>query len=165
MNDFNVGAAVRETYRYFSQTMQEKLAPYDIPLGMFYFFCVLWQQDGQSQRELSDRVGTVEAATVEQLRKMEARGFITRRASIVDRRKMHVFLTPTGRALRREVMALAAEVNASALESLNNGEIGFIRLALIQIRKNLVANGSKASRGAVNRTMEAVPKPPRRAAR
>jgi DNA-binding MarR family transcriptional regulator len=164
MNDFNVGAAVRETYRYFSQTMQEKLAPYDIPLGMFYFFCVLWQEDGLSQRELSDRVGTVEAATVEQLRKMESRGFITRRASLVDRRKMHVFLTPAGRALRREVMALAAGVNASALASLNKGEIGFLRLALIQIRKNLISDRDKANGDAVNRT-EAAPQPRRRAAR
>jgi hypothetical protein len=76
--DFNVGASLRHTYRFIYQSMREHLAPY------------LWKEDALTQRELSDRVGTLGPGTVEQLRRMERWGFIKRRASVADRRKVQL---------------------------------------------------------------------------
>ena len=42
-------------------SVQEQLAPYDISMGMFYFFMWLWKYDGLTQKELSERVGTLGA--------------------------------------------------------------------------------------------------------
>ena len=44
--DFNVGASLRHAYRFIYQSMQEQLAPYNIWMGMFYFFMCLWKEDG-----------------------------------------------------------------------------------------------------------------------
>jgi len=136
---FSIGAAVRATHRQFVQELQERLAPYEIPIGMWYFFRALWEEDGLTQRQLSQRVGTMEQTTVEQLRNMERRGYIERRRSADDRRKIHVHLTASGQALKNQLLPFATDVNRVALEGLSDGEIGFLRLVLERIRANLDA--------------------------
>ena len=137
---FSVGAGIRLTHRHFAQVLQERLAPYDIPVGMWFFFRALWEEDGLTQRELSQRVGSMEQTTVEQLKNMERRGYIERRRSVDDRRKIHVHLTDRGMALKRQLLHVAKEVNHVALEGLSDGEIGFLRLVLERIRGNLAAH-------------------------
>ncbi len=134
----SIGAQVRRTQRLFALDLQAALAPHDVPVGMWYFLRVLWEQDGLTQREVSERVGATAPTAVEQLRNMETRGLIARKASLKDRRKIHFFLTEAGRELEHRLLFYAAEVNAAALEGLSAGEIGFLRLALQRIQDNLV---------------------------
>lgn len=133
----SIGAQVRRTQRLFAQDLQAALAPHDVPVGMWYFLRVLWEEDGLTQREVSERVGATAPTAVEQLRNMEKRGLIARKASVEDRRKIHFFLTDEGRALEKRLLFYAAEVNEAALEGLTEGEIGFLRLALQRIQDNL----------------------------
>jgi DNA-binding MarR family transcriptional regulator len=137
---FSIGSAIRTTHRHFAQELQERLAPYDIPIGMWYFLRALWEEDGLTQRQLSQRVGSMEPTTVEQLRNMERRGYVERRRSLDDRRKIHVHLTESGRALKIDLMPFAIDVNRLALDGLSDGEIGFLRLILERIRANLTAH-------------------------
>ncbi|WP_147292658.1 MarR family winged helix-turn-helix transcriptional regulator [Undibacter mobilis] len=139
-SEFYVGASLRHTYRFIYQKMQERLAPHDISMGMFYFFMWLWREDGLTQKELGDRVGTLGPGTVEQLRRMEARGFIKRTPSKIDRRKIHVFLTPKGRALKKQIVPIAQEVNDSALQGIGPAEVKVLRACLWQIRQNFRAS-------------------------
>ena len=74
---------------------------------MWYFLRVLWQQDGISQRELSQRVGMMEPTTASALNNMERKGFVRRLRNRTDRRVVNVFLTERGRALRRARAAAA----------------------------------------------------------
>ncbi len=134
----SIGAQVRRTQRLFAQDLQAMLAPHDVPVGMWYFLRVLWEEDGLTQREISERVGATAPTAVEQLRNMETRGLISRRASREDRRKIHFELTQEGRALETRLISYAAEVNAAALEGLTEGEVGFLRLALLRIQENLI---------------------------
>jgi DNA-binding MarR family transcriptional regulator len=137
---FSIGAGIRLTHRHFAQVLQQRLAPYDIPVGMWFFFRTLWEEDGLTQRELSQRVGSMEQTTVEQLKNMERRGYIDRRRSVNDRRKIHVHLTDHGMALKSRLLHVAKEVNQVALEGLSDGEIGFLRLVIERIRGNLAAH-------------------------
>ena len=68
---------------------------------MWYFLRALWEEDGLSQRELSERAGSTAPAAVEQLRNMERRGYIRRERSSTDKRKVNVYLTDSGRELKR----------------------------------------------------------------
>ncbi|HXE03592.1 MAG TPA: MarR family transcriptional regulator [Methyloceanibacter sp.] len=137
--EHSVGYLVRVTHRSFAQDLQAYLTPHEIPIGMWYFLRALWQEDGLTQRELSQRVGAMEPTTVEQLKNMERRGFVERRRSAADRRKIHIFMTEEGRALSSRLLPYAMEVNAVALDGLTEGEIGFLRLVLARIKHNLDA--------------------------
>jgi DNA-binding MarR family transcriptional regulator len=134
----SIGAQVRRTARLFAQDLQAALAPHDVPVGMWYFLRALWEEDGLTQREISERVGATAPTSVEQLRNIEARGWIVRRPSEEDRRKLHYHVTESGRALEQRLLFYAEEVNKAALEGLTEGEIGFLRLALLRIQGNLL---------------------------
>lgn len=135
----SVGASIRFTYRRLIQELQEHLAPYDIPPGMWFFLRALWLEEGLTQRELSERAGALDAATVEQLHGMERRGLIERRRSTEDRRKVHIYLTPQGRALKREMLDIAPTVNAIATAGISPKELDVLRAVLSRIRENLAA--------------------------
>ena len=135
--ELSIGAQVRRTQRMFAQDLQAALAPYDVPVGMWYFLRVLWEEDGLTQREISDRVGATAPTSVEQLRNIEARGWIIRRPSAEDRRKLHFHVTVSGRVLEQRLLFYAEEVNMAATAGLTDGEIGFLRLALLRIQNNL----------------------------
>jgi len=133
----SIGSQVRRTHRLFAQALQAALAPQEIPLGMWYFLRALWEEDGLTQREISERVGATAPTAVEQLRNMEKRGLISRRASEEDRRKVHFHLTEMGRSVETELLAYAEGVNRIAMEGFTEGEVGFLRLALMRIQDNL----------------------------
>ena len=135
--EVSIGAAIRGTHRSFTQQLEKYLTPYGIALGSWYFLRALWEQDGLTQHDLSMRIGMVDASAVQQLRKMEQAGLIVRRRSPDDRRKLHVYLTKEGRALRYELEPFAYAVNQHGLRGLSEGEIGFLRLVLARIRQNL----------------------------
>jgi DNA-binding MarR family transcriptional regulator len=86
--------------------------------------------------------------TVEQLRKMEQSGLIERVRSVEDRRRIHVSLTEKGRALRRELLPYAADVNDIALVGLSDMEISYLRLMLDRIRRNLASHQAAGQRAA-----------------
>ena len=129
----SIATQIRIVHRMFVQDLERFLEPHNISVGMWYFFRVLWEEDGLSQRVLSDRVGVSTAAAVEQLRNMEKCGYIERRPDVTDRRRVHVFLTKEGRRLK-SLLPGATMMNSSALECLSEGEIGFLGLVLSRLR-------------------------------
>lgn len=106
----SVGYQLRMANRATQRYLQSKIEPHGVTTGMWYFLRALWQEDGLTQRELSRRIGTMEPTTLTALTAMEKAGFITRERDPKDRRKLHVLLTPKGRALQAELLPLAQEV-------------------------------------------------------
>jgi len=81
----------------------------------------LWLQDGLSQKELSDAVGSSEASISNMLKHLVAGGWVERRPDRYDYRISRVYLTEKGVALRDAVVeeleqadaALRAELGAT----------------------------------------------------
>ena len=133
----SVGYLVRQTHRAFTRALQARIAPHGVSIGMWYFLRVLWQEDGISQRELSQRVGMMEPTTASALNNMERKGFVRRLRNRTDRRVVNVFLTERGRALRRELLPLAADVNDVAVRGLSVDELGRLRALLGKLQAGL----------------------------
>jgi DNA-binding MarR family transcriptional regulator len=135
----SVGYQVRRTHRALQRFLQLKIEPHGVTLGMWYFLRALWHEDGLNQRELSRRVGTMEPTTLSAILNMEKKGFVRRVQNKVDRRKLHVHLTPKGRALKTKLIPLAREVVATAVQSLSRKEIKQMLDGLVEVQKNLHA--------------------------
>ena len=142
--DVSIGAQMKRTQRALLRSLQLRLAAHGVPIGMWFFLRALWEEDGLSQGEISERVGTTAATATEQLRNMEASGMVVRQPSEADRRKVHFFLTPRARDLRGELIEVPQEVERMALAGLTPGEAGFLRLALKRIQANLAAADAAA---------------------
>ena len=136
----SVGYLVRRTHRAFTRALQARIAPHGVSIGMWYFLRVLWQEDGISQRELSQRVGMMEPTTASALTNMERKGFVRRLRNRTDRSIVNVFLTERGRALRGELLPLAAAVNEAALRGVSADELGRLRALLGKLQAGLDAD-------------------------
>ena len=81
----SVGHQVRWAHRALQRELEETLRPYGITTGMWYFLRALWEEDGLTQRELSERVGITEPTTVTALNALEKRALVVRVPNSTDR--------------------------------------------------------------------------------
>ncbi|WP_119167063.1 MarR family winged helix-turn-helix transcriptional regulator [Algihabitans albus] len=118
-----VGSRLREAYRLYMKALQDRLADENVPIGLWYFLCALWQEDGISQRELSRRVGTVEPTAVGVLAQMERREWVVRDRDPDDQRRRVVFLTDKGRDLRDRLKPVFEGVEQPEVLGLSDPEL------------------------------------------
>ncbi|WP_375595140.1 MarR family transcriptional regulator [Algihabitans albus] len=117
-----IGAKLRDAHRAYNRLLQARLTEEGVTLGMWYFLCALWQEDGISQRELSRRVGTMEPTTVSALAHMERRGLVQRERDPMDQRRRVVRLTRQGKMLRGRLQPLQAQLEEPARLGLSDNE-------------------------------------------
>ena len=144
--DDSVGYQVRMTNRAFQTRLRERIEPFGVSSGMWYFLRLLWQKDGQTQRELSRRIGLMDPTAFIALSSMERRGLVTRIKDRADRRKISVLLTEHAKALRDQMLPLAHEINAEGLRSLTQKEIKTLLGLLKRIEADLLANSARPAR-------------------
>lgn len=137
--DESVGYQVRQTQRLLQRYLQQKIEPYGVTPGMWYFLRALWHQDGMTQRELSLVVGTMEPTTLTAINSMERRGLVRRVKNTQDRRKINIFLTRRGQALRAELMPLAKEVVDDAVAGFSPQERAAFLGHLKAVQDNVLA--------------------------
>ena len=145
----SVGYQIRQTNRLLSRYLQQKIAPYGLTLGMWYFLRALWHQDGLTQSELSLIVGTMEPTTLTAVKAMERKGLVRRERNATDRRKLNIYLTERGRALKVRLLPLAKEVVDASVDGFSDRERSTFLDYLDAIQKNLRAriesSGSSSS--------------------
>jgi DNA-binding MarR family transcriptional regulator len=139
--DDSVGYVVRDVHRAFSRSLQAKIAAYGVSMGQWFFLRALWDEDGLTQRELSQRVGMMEPTTVTALNSMERRGLVERVRNPHDRRKVNIYLTPKGRSLREVLLPCAAEVSDLATRGIDPADLALAIDLLHRMIINLSDNG------------------------
>ncbi len=135
----SVGYQVRQTHRLLQRYLQRKIEPYGVTPGMWYFLRALWDRDGMTQRELSLVVGTMEPTTLTAIKAMERSGLVRRVKNLEDRRKINIFLTRRGQALRAELMPLAREVVGNAVADFSEQDKAALLGYLKAVQDNLSA--------------------------
>src|SRR5262252_9865577 len=92
---------VKDATRGLLRALQMRLARHGVAFGHWAFLRILWETDGLTQRALSAEAGLMEPTTSAVLAAMEKLGYIRRERRPDNRKNVHVFLTPKGKALRR----------------------------------------------------------------
>ncbi|WP_119168063.1 MarR family winged helix-turn-helix transcriptional regulator [Algihabitans albus] len=137
-----VGAKLRDAHRAYNRLLQARLAEEGVTLGMWYFLCALWQEDGISQRQLSRRVGTMEPTTVSALAQMERRGLVQRQRDPMDQRRRVVRLTRVGKSLQERLQPLQERLEAPARLGLSEAEAAQLLLLLDRVTDSLERTAS-----------------------
>jgi MarR family transcriptional regulator, organic hydroperoxide resistance regulator len=128
---------VKDATRALVRSLQTRLARHEVSFGHWTFLRILWERDGLTQRELSREAGVMEPTTFAALKAMESHGYIVRRQLAGNRRKVHIFLTARGRALKRTLVPLAEAVNRVALRGVASADIAATRRTLMTVLVNL----------------------------
>jgi MarR family transcriptional regulator, organic hydroperoxide resistance regulator len=136
---------VRDTARALVRSLQTRLAQHGVSFGHWAFLRILWESDGLTQRQLSDRAGVMEPTTFTAIKAMEKRGYILRAQLPGNRRKVYIHLTPKGRLLKSKLVPLAEEVNAVAIRGVKPADIGVTRRTMLTMLENLARDDLELS--------------------
>jgi MarR family transcriptional regulator, organic hydroperoxide resistance regulator len=128
---------LKDATRALTRALQIRLAEHSVSFGHWVFLRILWDADGITQRELSERAGLMEPTTYSALLAMEKLGYVERRRQPDSRKKVYVYLTPRGAGLRERLVPLAEEVNAVAVRGVRPETIGLAREMLLTMIQNL----------------------------
>ncbi len=128
---------VKDATRGLLRALQMRLARHGVAFGHWAFLRILWESDGLTQRALSTEAGLMEPTTSAALAAMEKAGYIRRERKPGNRKNIHVFLTSTGKALRRKLVPLAEEVNAVAVRGASAADVAATRRTLLVMVENL----------------------------
>jgi DNA-binding MarR family transcriptional regulator len=135
--DVGLGVLLREADFAFNRVLRRKLAAHGITFSQFQHLRHLWDQDGLSQTELSRRIGIERASSTLVIDALDKAGLIRRERDRGDGRKLTVFLTEAGAALRPDLWACARETNARAREGLSDAEVATVFRCLSRMVRNL----------------------------
>ena len=135
---------VKHAARGLARALQMRLTEHSVSYGHWTFLRILWEAEGLTQRQLSDEAGVMEPTTFSALNAMEKLGYVARRPSPTNRKEVHVYLTPKGRALKTKLVPSAEEVNAVALRRVDPGDVAATRRTLLALIANLAADETES---------------------
>lgn len=143
--DDRLAHLVKDAMRGLGRALHMRLVQHKVSFGHWTFLRILWEEEGLTQRALSERAGVQEPTTFSALKTMEKLGFVERRRLPASRKNVYVFLTPRGRALKRKLVPLAVSVNQIAVEGASEADIATTRRTLLVIIENLARDEASAS--------------------
>jgi len=152
---------IRDASRAFHKALQLRLARHGVPFGHWAFLRILWESDGLTQKELSERAGVMEPTTFTAMRAMEAQGYIVRRQLPTNKKNMYVYLTEKGRDLKEKLVPLAQETNTVSIDGVLAEDVKTTRRVLLAMIENLARDEwLESPSGKVRRKATASMRPP-----
>lgn len=138
----NIVRHLSVAWRHLIMYSARRLEHLGIGSGQYPYLLALYEDDGQSQQSLSDRLLVDKSATVGAVNKLEAMGYVNRRTDASDKRYYRIFLTDLGWSIKPELEGIVHE----ALESLLNGLSDDERHATLELTRRMASNAIEAAR-------------------
>jgi DNA-binding MarR family transcriptional regulator len=118
-----VDFVVRHAWHRLSRMYNQKAAEHDITMSIGFILMSI-DKEGTPSTALGPRMGMEPTSLSRTLKTMEDRGFIVRKESIEDKRKVLIFLTPVGVEKRREVRNFVVGFNDALTERVSEKKLG-----------------------------------------
>jgi DNA-binding MarR family transcriptional regulator len=100
----SIGLLMRIALFGLRSSFKSTLIRHKIPWSAWHYLRVLWEADGISQSDLTQRVGAMQPNTVSTLRAMVLAGLVKVERDAKDRRSTLVWLTPKARRMMKRVL-------------------------------------------------------------
>lgn len=98
----------------------------------------LYKNDGQSQKELANKLSIKPATITVMINRMEKMELLERRQDIKDQRVSRVFLTEKGKKIWEKTSKVMEEINLECFDNFTEEEKILLRRLLMQVRENLI---------------------------
>ena len=118
----SAGYLANHMARIFARGLTARIKPLGLTTGTFPALLELWETDGLTQKQLTERLEIEQATMANTLARMERDGLISRKQDVSDGRVQRVWLTDHARGLRQPAIKAAIAENAEALSGLSEDE-------------------------------------------
>lgn len=110
---------------------------FDLTSDQFAVLMRLWEEDGLTQSELSEKTCKNKSNLTRILDSMEKKGFVIRQKNPKDRRSFCIELTDSGRNLEEKLIPIAVKTHESLFGNFSEAEESQLRRILEKIEYNL----------------------------
>ena len=117
---FLLGALAKKTAARFTQLMQGENI--DIGHSGWIVLSRLWEEDGLSQQEISDRSGVAKPNISTYIDMLEKGDYVVRVDDLADRRNYKIYMTQKAKKLKEKCQALAQQSNEETMQHLTDAE-------------------------------------------
>lgn len=128
-----IGLLVATVRRAINAAVLARSEPLGVSSREFWTLVSILEGGGSSQTELATRMRRDEPSVSRVIRRLTLRGWVKTARGDVDRRRVEVALTPSGRALARRLFAHAEEIRAAVDGPLSPSEAAALRGGLQKI--------------------------------
>lgn len=104
------------------QLFKAELAPHGVTPGQYAVLKCLWDENGQTAKQLADRLSLDGSTMTGLLDRMEQKGLIEKQPDPKDRRALQVVLTDKGRQLEAPLTGAIAEANRKVMRGLDEAQ-------------------------------------------
>ena len=133
----SAGLLIRDTMMHLQVLVRAKIKDDDLSTAQYFLLRILWETEGLSQRELSDRVCTTEPTTQSAILRMEKQGLVKRSRNEEDKRAYRVYLTKKGRNLRQKLVPSMNEINKIINKDIKGPDRRLFMQLIRKMRQNL----------------------------
>lgn len=127
--------AVYSTGHAFTRFYKPRLDALDLTYPQYLVFLVLWEKDDLTVKALGDKLFLDSGTITPLVKRLEARGLVSRHRDMIDERQVRVRLTEAGRALKAEAEAIPLAVIEGTGMSVSAAEA--MRSELLALRDRL----------------------------
>lgn len=121
--------------------LAERLLAHGLYAGQDQIMLALATEDGQTPGQLAARLGVRPPTITKTINRLQAQGFMEKRASEADARQAHIFLTDTGREVMRAIEKSVRKTEKQALKGLDKKEQKQLSRLLARVASNLNGSG------------------------
>jgi DNA-binding MarR family transcriptional regulator len=149
--DDYIGVVISDVARLIRTAFDRRVRELGITRAQWLLLTRLHRNPGVSQSELADLMEVERASAGRMIDRMEANGWVERRARDGDRRVKRVYLTEEAERVHRQIWRVAEETVEGALSDLSATEAAQLMRLLGRVKKTLVDDGDRPARnGGVN---------------
>ena len=127
--------AVYSAGHAFTRFYKPRLDALDLTYPQYLVFLVLWERDDITVKALGERLFLDSGTITPLIKRLEARGLVSRHRDEEDERQVRIRLTAEGRALKGKAQAIPLAVIEGAGQSLDATEA--LRRELVALRARL----------------------------
>ncbi|MGH8229839.1 MAG: MarR family winged helix-turn-helix transcriptional regulator [Steroidobacteraceae bacterium] len=153
----NLGFLLKDVTRLYTRRFEERAQRLALTLPQCKALAYLANNEGISQKRLAELIEIDPMTLVRMLDRMEADGWVQRRADPEDRRARSLAVTEPARSIVEQIWALAHRTRDEALAGLSSGErtmliellervhLNLLELKRLEVRENLAEDaGARA---------------------
>jgi len=119
----NIGFLLAKAYQRAFALAKEEMEPFDLTPPQFGILAFLWQQDGLTQVELSERSQVDRTTLGGLIDRLEKCGLVERHPHPHDRRAHQIRLTPKGKSMETVLSECSNKALAKLTSGLTNGDV------------------------------------------
>lgn len=146
--DRNFGFIMHDVARLMRTGFDRRVRKLGLTRSQWWVLTFLYRREGVTQSELAEDLDIEKPTLGRLLDRLEARGWVARRADAQDRRVKRIHLTPAVAELMATMRRIAGDLRAEALAGIDSDDAERLVDTLLQIKRNMLRQGNGAGRTA-----------------